>query len=140
MEHFRMIDALDAEFDERSYRVIGVALEVHHALGPGLLESMYHAAMRIALRHRGFKYETEVRVPVQFEGESVGVARIDLIIDRSLVLELKAVHSLHDIHFAQVRAYLVLSELKLGLLMNFNSSKLVVRRVVLDWKPLRPIE
>ncbi|HEU4828239.1 MAG TPA: GxxExxY protein [Gemmatimonadales bacterium] len=126
-----MAASVDAEFDELSYRVIGVALEVHHALGPGLLESMYHAAMRVALRHRGFKYESEVRVPVQFEGESIGVARIDLIIDKSLILELKAVHALHDVHIAQVRAYLILSGLTVGLLMNFNSSKLVVRRVVL---------
>lgn len=129
---------MDAQFDDLSYRVIGAALEVHHALGPGLLESMYHAAMRVALEHRGFPYEAEVRVPVQFEGESVGVARIDLVVDRSLIVELKAVDVLHDIHFAQVRAYLILTGLKVGLLINFNSSRLVIRRVVSDWKPLRP--
>ena len=131
-----MTISVEGEFDDLSYRVIGVALEVHQVLGPGLLESMYHAAMRVALRHRGFKYESEVRVPVRFEGVSVGVARIDLIVDQSLILELKAVDALHDVHLAQVRAYLSLTGFKLGLLMNFNSAKLVVRRVVLNWAAL----
>ncbi len=129
----------EGEFDDLSYRVIGVALEVHQALGPGLLESMYHAAMRVALRHRGFRYASEVRVPVLFEGVAIGVARIDLVIDDSLVLELKAVDSLHDVHLAQVRSYLILSGLKVGLLFNFNSTKLIVRRVVSDWDPLRGV-
>ena len=131
-----MTISVEGEFDDLSYRVIGVALEVHQVLGPGLPEFMYLAAMRVALRHRGFKYESEVRVPGRFEGVSVGVARIDLIVDQSLILELKAVDALQDVHLAQVRTYLSLTGFKLGLLMNFNSAKLVVRRVVLNWAAL----
>lgn len=67
---------MNVEFDELSYRVIGCALEVHHSLGPGLLESTYHSAMRVALEHRAIEYQSEVRVPVVFEGISVGVARV----------------------------------------------------------------
>jgi GxxExxY protein len=126
---------LDTEFDSLSYRVIGAALEVHHILGPGLLESTYHAAMRVALEHRGIAYESEIRVPVQFEGVPVGMARIDLVVEGALVVELKAVDALHDIYFAQIRAYLLLTRLKVGLLLNFNSPRLVIRRVVSDWKP-----
>ena len=126
---------MDGEFDAMSYRVIGAALEVHHSLGPGLLESTYHAAMRVALDHRGIAYESEVRVPVQFEGVRVGLARIDLVVDSAIVVELKAVDALHDIYFAQVRAYLILTGLNVGLLLNFNSPRLVIRRVVSRWKP-----
>ena len=111
--------------------------EVHHALGPGLLESIYHSAMRVALEHRAIGYQSEVRVPVAFEGVSIGVARVDLVVDQSLVVELKAVDALHDIYFAQVRAYLILLRLKVGLLLDFNAPKLVIRRVVSDWKPFR---
>ncbi len=128
---------MDGEFDELSYRVIGAALEVHHVLGPGLLESIYHAAMRVALDHRGMSYESEVRVPVGFEGVPVGSARIDLVVERKLVVELKAVGALHDIYFAQLRSYLILMRLNVGLLLNFNASRLVIRRVVADWKPSR---
>jgi GxxExxY protein len=128
---------MDGEFDELSYRVIGCALEVHHSLGPGLLESIYHSAMRVAFEHRAIEYQSEVRVPVIFEGVSVGVARVDLVVDQGLIVELKAVDALHDIHFAQVRAYLILLGLNVGLLLNFNSPKLVIRRVVSDWKPFR---
>ena len=77
-----MATSIDGEFDELSYRVIGVALEVHQILGPGLLESVYHAAMRVALRHREFNFESEVRVPVRFEGVSVGVAHAKLVVRR----------------------------------------------------------
>jgi GxxExxY protein len=119
-------------FEELSGQIIGAALVVHRALGPGFLESVYHAAMRIALAHRSIPFESQVAVETTFEGVVVGRARIDLIAGNRVVLELKAVERLRDVHFAQLRSYLRATKLHLGLIFNFNSPTLTIRRVVLD--------
>jgi GxxExxY protein len=119
-------------FEELSSRVIGAALAVHRELGPGFLESVYHRAMQVSLTHRGIPFEPQHSVDVMFECEPVGQARLDLVIDRQIILELKSVEQLHDIHFAQLRSYLRAAHLHLGLLLNFNSSTLTIRRVIMD--------
>jgi GxxExxY protein len=127
------------EFDELSGRVIDAAIAVHKELGPGFLESIYESALNTALRHRGIAYEAQKEVTVLFEGEEAGVHRLDLVVERELVVELKAVKSLEEVHFAQVKSYLKATRLHVGLLMNFNAPTLVVKRVVLDFKPGREI-
>jgi GxxExxY protein len=124
------------QFDQLSGRVIEAAIAVHRELGPGFLESIYESAMKIALRHRGMTYEAQKEVTVIFEGEEAGVHRLDLAVERELVVELKAVKALDDLHFAQLKSYLKATGHHIGLLMNFNSPTLVVKRVVLDFKPL----
>jgi GxxExxY protein len=119
-------------FEELSSRVIGAALAVHRELGPGFLESVYHSAMRVSLTHRGISFDSELPVDLTFEGVPVGRARIDLVIARQIVLELKSVDHLHDIHFVQLRSYLRAAHLHLGLLLNFNSPTLMIRRVIVD--------
>jgi GxxExxY protein len=119
-------------FEELSGRVIGAALAVHRELGPGFLESVYHSAMRVSLAHRSIPFESQLSIDIGFEGVSVGPARIDLVIDRQLVVELKSVDRLHDIHFVQLRSYLRAARLHLGLLLNFNSSTLTIKRVIVD--------
>lgn len=89
-------------FEQISSDIIGAALAVHKELGPGFLESVYDAAMRISLSHRSIPFQSQVPVDVPFEGELVGTARMDLIVAGQVILELKAVESLRDVHFVQI--------------------------------------
>jgi GxxExxY protein len=119
------------QFEELSNRILGAAVEVHKALGPGFLESIYQRAMEVALEHRGISFERQKEIHVFFEKVDVGLHRLDLVVEGQIILELKAVKSLEDIHFAQLRSYLKATGLHTGLLLNFNSPKLVCKRVVL---------
>jgi GxxExxY protein len=119
------------EFEPISGQIIEAALAVHKELGPGYLENIYENAMKVALEHRGIPFVCQDEVQVYFEGVVVGGHRTDLIVSEQIVVELKAVEVLKDIHFAQVRSYLKATGLKVGLLFNFNSPTLVVKRIVL---------
>ena len=123
------------QFDDLSGRVIEAAIAVHKELGPGFLESIYESAMKTALRHRGIAHEAQKEVTVFFEGEEAGVHRLDLIVEGEIVVELKAVRALEEIHFAQVKSYLKATGLHVGLLLNFNAPTLVIKRIVLDYDP-----
>jgi GxxExxY protein len=118
-------------FEELSSRTLGAAVEVHKALGPGFLESIYQRAMEVALVHRAIAFQRQREVHVYFEGVDLGVHRLDLVVGEQVILELKAVKGLEDVHFAQVRSYLRATGLRIGLLLNFNAPTLVVKRVVL---------
>lgn len=118
------------QFEPLSGQIIEASIDVHRDLGPGFLESIYHRAMEIALRHRGILYESEKEVPIAFEGEDVGCHRLDLLVGGEIVVELKAVKAFEDIHFAQLTSYLKATRLHVGLLINFNSPTLAVKRVV----------
>jgi GxxExxY protein len=119
-------------FEELSSKVIGAALAVHRELGPGFLESVYHCAMRVSLTHRDISFGSQYPVDITFEDLPVGRARIDLVISRQIILELKSVDQLHNIHFVQLRSYLRAAHLHLGLLLNLNSPTLTIRRVIVD--------
>ncbi|MGD0898728.1 MAG: GxxExxY protein [Thermoguttaceae bacterium] len=123
------------EFEELSGRIIEAAIAVHRELGPGFLESIYESAMKTALRHRGIVYEAQKEVTIFFENEEAGVHRLDLLVEGEMVVELKAVKALEDLHFAQVRSYLRATGLHVGLLLNFNAPTLIVKRVVLEYEP-----
>ena len=94
------------QFEEISRQLIGAALAVHCKLGPGFLESIYHTAMMVSLTHRSIPFQSEVPVDIDFEGVRIGQARLDLVVAGEIVLELKAIDALRDIHFAQLRSYL----------------------------------
>ena len=125
------------EFEELSGRIIGAGLAVHQTLGPGFLESIYHEAMKVALVHRSIPFHSQVRVETNFEGVIVGWSRIDLIVGNQIVLELKAVETLRDVHFAQLKSYLRATRLRVGLLLNFNAPTLTIKRVVLGYTGTR---
>ena len=101
-------------------QVIGSAIEVHRALGPGYLESTYSKALAIELRYRGIPFEKESFVSLNYRGETVGEGRLDFLVQDKLILELKAVDQLHPIHTAQAISYLKATGHKLALLINFN--------------------
>ena len=114
--------------------VIGAAIEIHRALGPGLLESVYERAIGIELSERGIPFKTQVQVPIVYKGQSAGDLRLDLLVDRRLVVELKAIDALAALHQAQVLSYLRATNLTLGLLINFNVTQLVrgIKRLSLN--------
>jgi len=110
----------DRELDELAHAVIGAALEVHKRYGPGLDEGIYHGALCVELGLRNISFQKEVVVPVEYKGHPIGVRRIDLIVGGRLIVELKSIEQLAPLHSAQVRTYLKLKGLTLGLLINFN--------------------
>jgi GxxExxY protein len=117
--------------------IIGAAIEVHKALGPGLLESAYLVCLRKELTLRGVPFTCEVALPVNYKGERLDCGyRVDLLVDGRIVVELKSVTSLEPIHDAQLLTYLRLGGWKIGLLINFNVPVLKdgIRRRVLDWR------
>jgi GxxExxY protein len=104
-----------------SYEIIGAAYHVHTELGPGLLESTYEVCIEYELIKRGFAVERQKVLPINYDGKKIDAAyRIDLLVEDSILLELKAVAGIEPIHKAQVMTYLKLSGKKLGLLLNFN--------------------
>jgi GxxExxY protein len=119
------------EFDDLSGRILGVAVEVHKALGPGFVEPIYQRAMEVALQHREIAFQRQKEVHVDFEQVDVGVQRLDLVVEDQIILELKAVKALEEVHFAQLRSYLKATGLHIGLLLNFNAPILVIKRIVL---------
>jgi GxxExxY protein len=119
------------EFEALSGRIIEAAIDVHTKLGPGFLESIYENSMKVALRKRGLEFEYQQEVRVNYEGEEVGLHRLDLVVQKEIILELKAIKALEDVHFAQVRSYLKATGLHVGLLLNFNAPTLIIKRIVL---------
>jgi GxxExxY protein len=113
-------------------RVIDAAVEVHRTLGPGFMESVYEEALAVELRLRGIPFERQSFVPIQYKGYPVGQSRLDLLVEGKLIVELKAVEHLSDLHLAQGLAYLKATGLPLALLVNFNVPVLLrgVKRVV----------
>ncbi len=121
------------EINRLSKEVIGAAIEVHKALGPGMLESVYQSCLAYELRDRGLNVETEVSIPVIYKELSINDAyRIDMMVEGRVVLELKAVEMVLPVHGAQLLSYLRLARKQLGLLINFNVPVLSkgVKRVV----------
>ncbi|KAB2923001.1 MAG: GxxExxY protein [Bacteroidetes bacterium] len=113
--------------------IVDTAFKLHDALGPGLLESVYQEVFAFKLRERGLSIETEVSMPVIFEGRTFSsVFRVDILVERKVVVELKSVESLQPVHAKQVLTYLRLSGCRLGLLINFGSAyiKQGIKRVV----------
>ncbi len=104
-----------------SREVIGAAIDVHKALGPGLLESAYETCLCQELKMRGIPFERQVPLQIEYKGIKLeDIYRMDILVDNSVVLELKSVEKLEPIHEAQLLTYLRLSKIWLGLLINFN--------------------
>jgi GxxExxY protein len=118
--------------EELTEKIIGACIRVHKALGPGFLENVYLNALLIELRKIGLACESEKEIRVLYEGALVGIHKIDLFVEGVVIVELKAVEDLNKRHYAQLRSCLSALHCPHGLLVNFASYKLDVRRVVLD--------
>lgn len=119
---------------ELTEQIIGACIEVHRALGPGLLESAYEAALCHELKLRGVPFEKQVALPVTYKGTKLDCGyRLDLVVANLVLVELKSVETLERIHEAQLLTYLKLGGYKVGLLINFNVPMLkdgIIRRVL----------
>ena len=121
------------EYNQASHDIIGAAIEVHKNLGPGLLETVYEECLATELIQRGYQVERQVCRPIIYKGMSVGhPLKIDLLVEGCIIVELKAVDQMLDIYTAQLLTYLKLADMKLGLLINFNTIQLRdgIKRVV----------
>lgn len=108
--------------NELSYKIIGAALEVYKTLGVGLLESAYEVALAYELRELGFEVKSQVVLPLKYKSEMIDNAyRIDLIVEDKVIIEVKSVLEIHPISYSQILTYLKLTNIKLGLLINFNT-------------------
>ena len=119
--------------NEISKRIIGAAIEVHRHLGPGLLENSYETCLAHELRNQGLLVYTQQALPLVYKEVKLNAGyRIDLLVENKVIVEVKSVDALADIHIAQILTYLRLKDLNLGLLLNFNSVRLIdgVKRVL----------
>ncbi|ADL02630.1 GxxExxY protein [Brevundimonas subvibrioides] len=127
-------EAISAEVNRVGKAAMDAAFTVHSALGPGLLESVYEACLFEELRAAGLAVERQVAIPLSYREARLDVGfRLDLLVERKVIMEIKAIDALASIHTAQVLTYLKFSSLRLGYLVNFNVSRLKdgLRRVVL---------
>jgi GxxExxY protein len=120
----------ELEHEELTKKIIGCAIEVHKKLGPGYIESIYENAFIIELQKKGLPFERQKEVVIQYDGTEVGKHRLDLLIGDTIVVELKAIKNIEDIHFVIVRSYLKALGKSHGLLINFSKKVLEVKRVI----------
>ena len=121
------------ERDPLTEKIIGCAIEVHRTLGPGLLESTYESALCVELQLAGIKFQRQFVVPVTYKNHAVGDYRLDLVVENTVVIEIKSVDRFDPVFEAQLLTYLKITGLKRGLLLNFNSRLLKdgIKRLVL---------
>jgi GxxExxY protein len=118
------------EFETLSSTILGAAVAVHKALGAGYHESVYANALSVALSERGVPHTREHELELSFHGVPIGRHRLDLLVDDSIVVELKAVEKVLELHKAQLRSYLKSTGLEIGLLLNFEAPVLEVKRIM----------
>ncbi len=123
---------MELEHKELTEKIIGAAIQVHQQLGPGFIESIYERALIIEFRKRGLQVKDQQEVIVKYDDIEVGRHRLDLFVEGVIVIELKAIKDLEDIHFAIVKSYLKSVNKRHGLLLNFAKIKLEVKRVIYD--------
>jgi GxxExxY protein len=102
-------------------RIIGCAIEVHRNLGPGLLEAIYESALCIEMELAGLAYERQKPIQVMYKGHALGEHRLDIVVEDAVILELKSVERFDRVFEAQILSYLRMTELPIGLLINFNT-------------------
>ena len=121
------------ELNSISEAIIGAAIDVHKAIGPGLLESAYEACLAYELRRRGLKVEQQKELPLKYRDVQLDCGyRLDLLVENSVIVEVKAIEALLSLHQAQLMSYLRLTNCRLGLIINFNVTQLTrgIKRVV----------
>jgi GxxExxY protein len=123
------------EVDQLAHAVIGAAIEVHRALGPGYIEGVYEEALCVELKLQGYPFQRQYKIMVEYKDHPIGEGRLDLLVANLLPVELKAVDALAPIHQAQLLSYLKMTGFHLGLLINFNVPVLKqgIKRIILSY-------
>jgi GxxExxY protein len=124
---------MNGENPELSGRIIGAAIRVHEALGPGFLEKVYEEALCLELIAAEIKFARQWPIEIKYRGKVIAEHRLDLIVEGQIVVELKTVIGFDPIHFATVRSYLKAAECSLGLILNFAAPTLQIKRVGREW-------
>jgi GxxExxY protein len=124
---------------ELTRRIIAAAIRVHSELGPGYLESSYEEALAIEFREARMFFERQKLLPIFYREHIVGQHRVDLVVEDKVIVELKAISALEDIHFAVLRSYLKAANLNDGLLLNFAAVRLTIKRVGREYRPHDPL-
>ena len=121
---------MNLELENLTGKIIECAITVHKKLGPGFLESIYQAAMFLELMKQGLKVEIQKEIKVFYDDKEIGLHRLDLVVERQVIVELKTVKDFDDNHMAQLLSYLNASGLKVGLLLNFAKAVLKIKRAI----------
>jgi len=117
-------------YKDLSYKIVGAAMEVHRVLGPGFLEAVYEAALALEFEAQGIPFERQRHLVVQYKGQAIGDYVADIVVDNEIILELKAVSALTEVHRAQALHYLAVTGFRLALLLNFGEKSLHFDRIV----------
>jgi GxxExxY protein len=118
-------------YKELSYKIIGIAMEVHRELGPGFLEKVYENSMMLLLKEKGIEAKQQYPIPVHFKGTKIGEYFADILVDDKVILELKTVDKITNLFRAKAIHYLKATEKKLAIIINFKSESLQYERIVL---------
>ena len=121
--------------EELSQGIIGAAIDVHRSLGPGFLESFYEEALCIELDILGIPFERQKTIEITYRNQKIGEHRLDLLVDGKLVVELKAVKEIDSIHFTVVRSYVKAANASSGIILNFSTMPLTIKRVGMEYTP-----
>ncbi|MGH7800615.1 MAG: GxxExxY protein [Thermodesulfobacteriota bacterium] len=117
-------------YEDLSYKIIGLAMEVHRKLGYGFLEKVYENALMLLLRREGIEAKQQAPIKVYFEGEVVGEYFSDILVNDKIILELKVLNEITDVHIAQALNYLKATGLRLAIILNFGKRKLEHERLI----------
>ena len=118
------------KYEELTHRIIGCAMKVHSTLGNGFQEVIYQRAMAIEMGKQGLRFEREMEMPIYYDGIDIGTRRVDFFVEDFVMVELKAIIRLDDVHLAQAMNYCQAYNLPIGLLINFGSNSLQHKRLL----------
>jgi GxxExxY protein len=118
------------KYSDTTSKIIGSAMRVHQRMRNGYQEIIYHRCLAIELNKENIRFREEVELPIFYDGTEVGTRRVDFLIENKVVLEIKAVSELNDTHLAQALNYLEALNLEIGLLLNFGSKSLEIKRLI----------
>lgn len=117
------------KYEDLTYRIIGCAMEVHKHLGNGFQEVVYQRALAIEMQMQGIEFSREHEMPLQYKGHDIGTRRVDFFVENTIMVEIKAIINLEDVHLAQAMNYVEAYNLEIGLLINFGAKSLQHKRV-----------
>ena len=124
------MDKEEYKYSDITYKIIGAAMKVHSALGNGFQEVIYQRALAIEMTKQGLLFQREMEMPVFYDGQDIGTRRVDFFVEDKIMVELKAVTKLEDVHLAQAINYLEAYDMEVGLLLNFGAKSLEHRRLI----------
>jgi len=120
---------MESEIDKLTHKIIGCAMQVHLTLGNGFQEVIYQRALAIEMTWQGLTFEREKEMPIFYRNEQIGTRRVDFFVEECVMVELKAIIKLEEVHLAQALNYLTAYQIDKGLLINFGSTSLEVKRL-----------